>query len=503
MRRGSAALYLLGSAALLLFANGRNTVAIAAWLAPLVLLRFVRTRRPWLGLPLVCLVMVATWAFQFRGMVPVGDTMFWVIDGLYAVAGILPYLADRWAARRLPGLASTLVFPLTWVASEFLFLRWSPFSSWGTVGYTQYGNLPLIQIVAVTGLAGITFLVGWFAATVNWVWERGLADRRVRRGALCCLATLAGVFLLGGLRLALWQVERPTVRIAALSRPEASIFPNQDLERRFSGRAATAAETMAITAFWEKLEDGLLARADAEAAAGAKLVFWNEAALPVMKGDEARLVARGCRLARARRIYLGMAMGTIDPMAARWLDNKLVLIAPDGTVAWQYRKARPVPGGEAAHAVPSDGRLRTLDTPLGRLSTAICFDMDFPELLRQAGRAGAQVVLVPASDWPAIDPWHAQMAAFRAIEEGFSMVRQTHNGLSLAVDYQGHVLAHEDDLESASRSMVAEVPVAGARTPYALLGDLFAWCAVGAALVILILAARGAATLPEALAAPE
>jgi apolipoprotein N-acyltransferase len=90
------------------------------------------------------------------------------------------------------------------------------------------------------------------------------------------------------------------------------------------------------------------------------------------------------------------------------------------------------------------------------------------------------------------------MASFRAIEEGFSMVRQIHSGLSLAVDYQGHVLAHEDDLASASRSMVAKVPVASARTPYALWGDLFAWCAVAAALAILILAAARPRAAPAA-----
>jgi apolipoprotein N-acyltransferase len=48
------------------------------------------------------------------------------------------------------------------------------------------------------------------------------------------------------------------------------------------------------------------------------------------------------------------------------------------------------------------------------------------------------------------------------------------------------VLAHEDDLGSASRSMVVEVPVTSTRTPYSVWGDLFAWLAVAAILVILV-----------------
>ncbi len=490
-RRGSAILYLAIAAVLLLFANGRDTVAAAAWLAPVFLLRAFRLLGPGAGSPLAGAVLVLTWAFQWRGMVPVGPGMFWMIDAAYAVAGILPYLADSWVAPRWNGLASTLVFPLTWTASELLLQRFNPYGTWGAVAYTQYGNLPLVQVVAVTGLAGITFLVGWFAATANLAWERGLAERRVLRATLCCLATLGAVLLAGGLRLALWPAGGRTVRIASLSRPQASMFPGEDLERRFADRAMTPAETRAVTAYWEQLADGLLARAAREAEAGARLVFWSEADLPVMKSDETALVARGRQLARARGIYLGMALGTIDPAASRWFDNKLVLIAPDGEIAWQYRKARPVPGGEAAHSAPSDGRLRTLDAPWARLSGAICFDMDFPSLLAQAGRARAQVVLVPANDWPAIDPWHAQMASFRAIEQGFSMVRQTRNGMSLAVDYQGRVLAHEDDLESADHSMVAQVPVGGAATPYSRLGNAFAWLAAAAAVALLVLAAAG------------
>src|SRR5205809_328743 len=40
-------LLLAGATALLLFSNGVDTVPLAAWLAPVLLLRFVRTQRPW------------------------------------------------------------------------------------------------------------------------------------------------------------------------------------------------------------------------------------------------------------------------------------------------------------------------------------------------------------------------------------------------------------------------------------------------------------------------
>ena len=92
--------------------------------------------------------------------------------------------------------------------------------------------------------------------------------------------------------------------------------------------------------------------------------------------------------------------------------------------------------------VPGDGKVPTVQTPYGRLSTVICFDADFPGTIRQAGQAGADMLLVPGNDWRAIDPYHTQMATFRAIENGFSLVRQASNGLAMTVDYEGNVLRH-------------------------------------------------------------
>jgi apolipoprotein N-acyltransferase len=39
------------------------------------------------------------------------------------------------------------------------------------MAYTQAGNLTLLQLLSVTGIWGITFLIGWFAAVVNQALE--------------------------------------------------------------------------------------------------------------------------------------------------------------------------------------------------------------------------------------------------------------------------------------------------------------------------------------------
>jgi len=121
--------------------------------------------------------------------------------------------------RRLPGLTASLVFPAAWAAIEYV-LSGSPYGSWGLAAYSQYGNLALLQVLSVTGMWGITFLMGWFASVCNWIWEEGLDSRRVRAGAWVFIGTIATVMLLGGARLALNSPSSQTVRVASISRRE-------------------------------------------------------------------------------------------------------------------------------------------------------------------------------------------------------------------------------------------------------------------------------------------
>ena len=214
--------------------------------------------------------------------------------------------------------------------------------------------------------------------------------------------------------------------------------------------------------------------------------------------DEADLIRRGGEVAKRSGIYLGMALAAWHRETKPPLGNKLVLIKPDGSVAWEYYKAHPVPGGEAAMSITRDGRLRALDTPFGRLTSVICFDADFPRLLAQAGELRADIVLDPSNDWKAIDPWHTRMASFRAIEQGVNLVRQTSQGLSAAFDYQGRLLASMDHSLATERTLVSQVPTRGARTPYALFGDWFAWTSL-AGLAVLAASTRRRRAPPPAI----
>jgi apolipoprotein N-acyltransferase len=485
---GASSLCLLVAAILLPFANGRNNVSIAAWLAPVFMLRFVRGKGLW-RLLVAYVVATAAWAFQFRGMVPAPQPILAIVWIGYGFFMLLPFIADRLVAPRLGGFVATFVFPCAATGFDYL-ISLLPYGSWGSPAYTQYGNLPLMQLASVTGIYGITFLIAWFAAVVNWVWENNFDWLRIRQGILTYAALLVAVVLLGGVRL-MFPPSGPTVRTASLTRPDTPFFPNDSIESRARSGQLNADEIQQVRDRSRLIADDLLQRAARQADAGARVVFWGEGNSYVLPADEPWLMTRASQLASDKKIYLGLGNVVWHYGEAKPLENSFVLFGPNGKMHWKYLKAHPVPGGEASIAIRGDGNLKSTDTPFGRISAVICFDADSVQLLHQAGRGAVDVILIPSNDWQEIDPWHTQMAVFRAVEEGCNVIRHVSNGLSLAVDFQGRVLGAMDHYQtSGDRVLVAEIPIKGVQTIYSRITDLFSWLTLAGLCVLSVAAIR-------------
>jgi len=108
----------LGAVCLAYFADGRSSVPLAAWLFPAFMLRFVRLQRPLTGLAITYGTLVVTRWFAFRGMVPLPGILYFIFALVSSFAALTPYLLDRLFAGRIKGIANSLVFPATWVASS-------------------------------------------------------------------------------------------------------------------------------------------------------------------------------------------------------------------------------------------------------------------------------------------------------------------------------------------------------------------------------------------------
>ena len=474
-------LWLLVGAALLPFANLQTLIPLAAWVAPVFLLRFTRSQRPLIGLPILVVAMSGALLVGLRnGFFPVvGGPGYYVFVATLGLGGALPFAVDRWLSPRLAGISRTLVFPAAVTTTELLGTIGNPFGTAGSTAYSQYGSLPLVQLVSVTGIWGLTFLISWLAPVVNQLWEGGWSGSGVKGAAVLLVATLTAVLLYGGARVAFAAPAVESVRVAALA-PDRQLselaYSAPDLSSGDQAERATARDE-----HFAPVLDDLFERSEREALAGAKIIAWSEAAARTLKEDQAGVVARAADLSREHGVYLQVSMivqlpAGNEPGAEN--ENHAVLLDPKGKIVWDYLKAKPTPND--GHE-PGPSVVPTVDTPYGRLATIICQDDFFPGFVRQAGAAGVDILLVPSSDWDSAADWHAQQTPFRAVENGVALVRPTRQGVSLATDGQGRLLGHKADyFVSDEQDLVVSVPTRGNDTWYVAVGDLFAYiCAAG------------------------
>jgi len=475
-------LWLLLATSLTLFVVGEWAMPIVAWLIPLFALRFLRTTPSWRSVGLFWLLGIPFLHVTLNGIVPIPGIGFTIFVIILVSFGLIPYLVDRWLTPRLPGLIGTLVFPL--IATIFEYANaFGEYGTFGSTAYTQFGNLALMQIVSVTGLWGMIFLIMWFASVVNWAWENEWSWHRVKHGVLGYTLIFALVMLYGTIRLINAGAPAETVRVAAIPlNPDYIATLNEnypDLMGKMFANTLSEEEKSLLQEHFNTSNDSLLQRSQAEAQAGAKIVFWAEANAIVMKENEAAFIERGRTLAQKNDIYLGMAVGVFDSTNEKPLENKIVLIDPSGELSSEYVKAYPVPGGEAEVSVEGTDIIPTLDTPFGRIATVICFDMDHHHHILQTGRANVDILFAPSNDWPAVAKLHMQMSTFRAIENGLTLVRPTSQGISVATDPFGRIIAGLNFYSTNGGALVAHVPAAqNTPTIYARIGDAFAWLCV-------------------------
>ena len=462
-------LTLLAGSLMVGFSTGRWLAPLVAWIGPVLVMRYYRDQKVGRGYIFIIVAYTLAWLIAFgqnwRAQLP---ALVFILPPFYAFLWSLPYLADRLVGARLKGFTSTLVYPLAAATMELVNIHTNPFGMWGATGFTQYGNLPIMQLASVTGMIGITFLMGWFASVANWAWENRAQGGLLLRGLSIFGAIFAAVYGFGFLRLSAVPSDE-TIRVAGIT-----ARPQSDLNGDSSGDA--------VQSYW----NAYFTETVREAQAGAQVIVWPEGGGIVFNQEEAiSLVAQAQEVARQNEIYLAIGYAMLYSEEGKPMQNKLLVIGPTGAIVMEHIKY----GGNIIEGtLLGDKKLRTVDTPFGVLSGVVCWDMDFPAVIQQAGRNGTGLMLVPSKDSIEIDPLHSQMAVFRGIENGMSVVRQVESGLSIATDPYGRVLAQTDFFGATDRTAVAQVPAKHVTTVYSLFGRYLEWLAP---LGLLLLIFRG------------
>ena len=193
--------------------------------------------------------------------------------------------------------------------------------------------------------------------------------------------------------------------------------------------------------------------------------------LPALTGRISEVLEKQQELCAKYRIYLA---GSLPEHSGASYYNTLFVTGPDG-IAGTYRKQRLFhPMSEDTFFSPGTG-FSPVQTSLGPVAGLVCYDLRFPELLRQQTAQGASLLVVPAQ-WPAarINHWRILVQA-RAIENQMFVVAANRCGItgdtafgghSLIVGPDGSILLEADSGEEFKGAELDPVMVAAARSSF-------------------------------------
>lgn len=388
------------------------------------------------------------------------------------------------------GPEALLLSPAVWVATELGRAHLFTGFPWVLLGYSQAPVLPIAQLASVFGIFGLSALVAIVNAALAYLlFARSLRSRVL--SAAVALACVLATSVWGTLRLNDNRLvhDGEPLRVGLVQ-------GNVPQDEKWDAARASAI-------FQRHLQ---LTR---EAAArGARVIIWPESSTPFLFEEDpfVRDTIRG--MAARTNAYILVGSDQIERTQPPRYYNAAFLVGPDGRTLAVYRKMHLVPFGEyvplkrvfffAAPLVEAVSDFSPGDQavllPLGTrpVSTAICFEIVYPDLVRRFVLAGSQLLTTITNDaWfgQSSAPYqHFEQARVRAIEEGRYLVRSANTGISGIVDPYGRVLQRSRLFEPTV--LVGQVRTLTGLTLYARIGDLVAYVAT-----VLTLVALGAATV--------
>ena len=431
-------------------------IDILAWIAYMPFLIYLNLTKGLKSRILFIVALILSWSFVTAKIItpPIPYAMVFLYAIPISLFHLPAYLIwDKFKQYK----GSLILFPAILTFMEWLQYTFTPFASWGVAAYTQLHTIFIMQTVSLFGMAGLSFLIYWLNIAVT---EIILNKKRHYFNFQIPIIALISLIIFGTFRLNN-NISKPikTMTVAAVG-----------TDSEVSGLPLPSKEQNDI------VKKSLFERTKIAANKNAKLIVWNEAAVFILPEDEAKWQADLSTLVAS--IKVSLVASYVVPISIKPLryENKYLYINSTGNIEYTYHKHQPVPGEPSEKGKEP---LKVFDIAGTKVSGAICYDYDFPYLAREIGKLKADIVAIPSSDWQGIDPLHSQMAAFRAIEQGHSIIRSTRFGLSAAITPYGEMVAQMSSFNKNDKIMIAELPSKGVKTVHSVIGDAFIYLCMG------------------------
>ena len=424
------------------------------------------------------------------------------VQALASTAALVVYLALYPAlffliCRSLPSgspffswLAASVWVLLDWAQSWIL----TGFP-WQQIGYSQHGNLSVLQFASVAGIYGLSFAVVLVNSAVA---QAILVPRRLSFCAGPVLIGMVGLVAYGNHRLATIPGEPSASAHARVAVIQGSI--PQDAKWKEDRQRRT-------TEHYIELTRNFLAENPGESY---DLIVFPETALPYYLTDPFFEEYRERVSGLARQLETPILVGSLEGRRGdpgHPIYNRAFLMDRRGELIDFADKVHLVPFGEYLplpqlfsyldQLTAESGRFthgdshRALALPEGdlRLGIFICYESIFPGITRTLALDGANLLINTTNDawfgYTSAPYQHMAMAAVRAVESGLPLVRAANTGISGAVAPDGRILGATELFQTTAIDVTLPSPAPA--TFYVRNGNvLLLLCALGLAVAAAI-----------------
>ena len=387
------------------------------------------------------------------------------------------------------GLQSMLFTPFLWVTLEYLRAFLLTGFPWAILGYSQYLNLPLIQMADMTGVYGPSFVILLVNATLYRGIRHGSTRTLFYREAIITVAVLLGILTYGYLKMGVigrQAIQNPPLKIGLV---QGNIDQSIKWDESFQKETLRIYERLSYRVAEQKPD----------------LIIWPETATPFFFQEANEYQPFILDIPKKTNAFLLFGTPSYKIQKGKVSHyNSAYLASPSGELAGKYDKIHLVPFGEYVPMqdllffigslgegigdFKSGKEIFNFALPQGKFGVLICFEIIFPDLCRRFVKKGATFLVTITNDaWfgrTSAPYQHFSMAAFRAVENRVFVARAANTGITGIIDPRGRILKKGPIF--AEEAMSGTIRLSSQKTFYTLCGDIFAW--ICSAFSILLLA---------------
>ncbi|MBN2434391.1 MAG: hypothetical protein JXK07_03895 [Spirochaetes bacterium] len=405
---------------------------------------------------------------------------------LIAAGVALPYWLTRLVYHRNCGFVYTIVFPVFTTSVYFILSKTSVFS--GVSGFSHYlqaDNKWMIQLASLGGIWVIVFIISWASSIVCWIWNNGVNSMRSSGGIILFLFICFILVFYGNIRISSInsssKYSNNTVRIAAVGMSEKDDYSLDKIFRH---------ENRPV---YEKQLETIEKRAEEAAMNECRVVVFPEYAFFVNEDEDKGLRDELSRISKDNKVYvvLGYFKDVTQNAAEDDSSDKIhdslnkgiscvLMFDVTGEIVAEYHK-KSLYKEEKPYVYNTEGTISIAATPFGNIALLSRKDMDYAYNVKNAVSRNADIVICSDLGYvPDKAGIHSMIG--RSVENGFSIVNISYNGLSYAIDSYGRIR----NIVGAGKVLYADVPLKRVNNVYGAVGDFFAWIIVVLSCVFLV-----------------